>query len=74
MITKPKHGERNNSRHRLGEWHGQVKHPDSLVRQVVADYQSGRFASYEALAAHYGLNRNTVADWCQFKTRYTAHA
>lgn len=51
--------------------HGRATVPFSEIERVrdMFEYQG---KTYDQIAAETGYNRNTVADWCQYKTRGTA--
>ena len=67
---------RNPQGYRTGKCHGNAKHPDSLVREVRALYQSwkavGSRKGYASAADVFGLSVNTVRDWCTYRTRPSA--
>ena len=51
-----------------GMRHGKATVPFSEVERV-RDMHENENLSYEKISIITGYNRNTVSDWCQYKTR-----
>lgn len=65
-----KSGKRGHTNHRLGEWYGRAKYPDSTVRRARALYAELR--SYEAVGRELGVPWRTVADWVRGDIRWSS--
>jgi transposase-like protein len=61
---------RNEQGYRVGECHGKASIPDSTVRRARRMRERGY--TYERIGDELGVNRRTVADWVNFRTRADA--
>jgi hypothetical protein len=60
--------ERPPTGHRIGEAHHKVRHSDAVVARARELRQRGM--SYHGIAREIGVPWRTVADWCNYVTRY----
>jgi hypothetical protein len=66
--SRPAHGARAHTGHRIGAWHGRAKHSAQTVRQARELRAKG--LTHVAIGNALGVPSRTVADWLSMATRW----